>query len=225
MFYPTGKTTGGKVIICKCCNHDEIEKLQISGENPLESLKSWLDENDYCMETWQVKEFLGESGIESDSVNEMINEYDEEVRFRFLNKSAEDTFEASNLYGLVDLDEEGDFVTDKKTMMMIDSYLNEEGYNSDDFEILVGEDSASAAAPGAPAAGFSTVATVPGMGNVASPTMDGTNASFYDPGNVGSGDRFDARAIKNNKSSKKKSKPYPSIKNFNDFLATMKKLQ
>ncbi len=226
MFYPTGKTTGGRIIVCKCCNEDEMAPIKSNDTIALHELNKWLDENNYCMETWQVKEYLNEMGIASEEVNETMNEYEEEVRFRFLNKSAEESFEGSDLYSMADLNEEGDFVADKKTFNAISTYLQQEGYNSSDYEVLVGEDSASAAAPGAPAAGYATVATVQGMGDVVSPTNTGTNASFYDPSAVGSGDRLDARGMyKLPKGKKDKPKKYLAIKNFDDFIATMKKMQ
>lgn len=226
MFYPTGKTTGGRIIVCKCCNEDQMASIKPQDTIALHELNKWLDENNYCMETWQVKEYLNELGVASEEVNEMMNEYDEEVRFRFLNKSAEETFESSDLYPMADLDEKGDFIVDKKTFSAISTYLQDEGYNSGDYEVLVGEDAAAVAAPGAPAAGFATLGTVSGMGDVVSPTNTGTNASFYDPSAVGSGDRFDAKGMYNlPKNKKSKVKKYLAVKNFDDFLATMKKMQ
>jgi hypothetical protein len=223
MFYPTGKTTGGRIIICKCCNQSEMSQFEPS----INGLREWLDENQYCMETWQVKEYLSESGMVDTEINETLGSYDEEVSFGFTNKKAEMEFEESDFYDLVDYDQAADrYHTDKNTFETLMEYLMDEGYSSEDVEVSVQEDSAAAAAPGAPAAGFATVATVTGMGNVSSPTMDGTNASFYDPANVGSGDRFDARALKASfKDTKKKSKKSPAIKNFDDFLSMMKKLQ
>jgi hypothetical protein len=223
MFYPTGKTTGGRIIICKCCNQSEMADLEPS----INGLREFLDENQYCMETWQVKEYLAETGMDETNVSEAMGGYDEDVPFTFTNKNAEIAFEDSDYYDLAEYDgETGMYHTDKNTFNLMMEYLMDEGYTSEDVDSSVQEDSASAAAPGAPAAGFATVGTVPGMGNVASPTMDGTNASFYNPANVGSGDRFDARAVKtSSKDSKKKSKKYPVIKNFDDFLAMMKKLQ
>lgn len=228
MFYPTGKTTGGRIIICKCCNEDELNSIKADDTIVLQELNKWLEENNYCMETWQVKEYLNDLGVSDDDVNETMNEYDEEVRFRFLNKSAEDTFEGSDLYSLVDLDEKGDFVSNKNTFNAISTYLQDEGFDNTDYEVLVDEDAAAAAAMGGPAAGFATLGTVTGMGDVASPTNTGTNASFYSAGNAGSGDRFDAHALsgKGTKAKNQKiTKKYPVIKNFNDFLSTMKKLQ
>lgn len=222
MFYPTGKTTGGRIIICRCCNQSEMKTI----DPTINGLREWLDENRYCMETWQVKEYLTESGMIESEINETMSGYDEDVAFTFTNKNAEIAFEDSDFYELVEYDNEtGLYHTDKNTYQMMMEYLMDEGYSGEDVETSVQEDSAAAAAPGAPAAGFATVATVQGMGDVASPTMDGTNASFYDASKVGSGDSFDAKALKSTPDSKKKSKKYPVIKNFSDFLATMKKLQ
>jgi hypothetical protein len=195
-------------------------------DHGVNGLREWLDENQYCMETWQVKEYLAETGMAESDINETISGYDEDISFTFTNKNAEIAFEDSDFYALAEYDDEtGMYHTDKNTFELMSEYLMDEGYTNEDIEINVHEDSAAAAAPGAPAAGFATVATVPGMGDVSSPTMDGTNASFYDASKVGSGDRFDARAVKTSADSKKKSKKYPTIKNFDDFLAMMKKLQ
>jgi hypothetical protein len=144
MFYPTGKNTKGR---CLVCANDESRNLdeKISGckqENMVESICEWLDENNYCMEKWQLKKYLESKGCQSCSK----------------------------------LDEDMD-------------------------------------GGGAPGPGFSTLGTVNGMGNPATPTNDGTNSGFYNPSMTGSGDKFTSISPSGKKARKKK------LLNFLNFVS------
>jgi hypothetical protein len=67
MLYPTGKTTGGRCLVCMSDHLNDInEKLYSCNENcVLECLNEWLSENNYCLECWQVNEYLKNKGYKS----------------------------------------------------------------------------------------------------------------------------------------------------------------
>jgi hypothetical protein len=71
MLYPTGKTTSGRCLVCMDDHLNEInEKLCECNESCiLECLNEWLGENNYCLECWQVNEYLKNKGYKS-SINE-----------------------------------------------------------------------------------------------------------------------------------------------------------
>lgn len=91
MYYPTGKTTGGRMLVCMCCEDiipnpvsdsvpyqigefyaDTNEECKYSSANEMESaIKKKLDEMDACVECWQVESALKESGFLDYSLQEM----------------------------------------------------------------------------------------------------------------------------------------------------------
>jgi hypothetical protein len=178
MYYPTGKTTGGRMLVCMCCEDiipnpvtdsvpyqigefyaDTNEACQYSSANEMEcAIREKLDEMDACVECWQVESALKEAGFLDYSLQEM------------------------------------------------------EG-------------------------GMATLGTVNGMGPVTAPTFPGAsqatsagglspNQGFYSASWNGSGDRFDARAIKSSKKKNKSPKDLPrkfkNVQSFKNFLASKK---
>jgi len=145
MFYPTGKNTKGRCLVCVDDESDNLEEQysKCGPENIIESVSKWLDENNYCMEKWQLKKYLESKGCQDCS---RIDE---------------------------DMDGGG--------------------------------------------AGLATLGSVNGMGNPATPTNDGTNAGFYNPAMVGSGDKFTSISSGGKRNRKRK------LLNFLNFTARKNK--
>jgi hypothetical protein len=73
MFHPTGKMPNGKTLICMMDEEDELDNVIDECESPsqyVEAITEWLNENDYCVECWQLKEYLKAKGMNEDQVNE-----------------------------------------------------------------------------------------------------------------------------------------------------------
>jgi hypothetical protein len=105
MYYPTGKTTGGRTLVCMCCEdiipnpvkdmipykmgeyyadtnednqYDTPATLYNSpypmyecGQDMEKHIKEKLDENNWCVECWQVENALQEAGFLDYSLQEM----------------------------------------------------------------------------------------------------------------------------------------------------------
>ena len=72
MFYPTGKTTGTRCLVCMNDEKPAIEECmqECDSSTMTEALKKWLDENQYCVECWQMKEYLTQKGVSSAKLDE-----------------------------------------------------------------------------------------------------------------------------------------------------------
>ena len=71
MLYPTGKSTKGRTLICMN-DHDEfMDKLEEDSSDVMHDIDCWLEENDYCVEKWQLKEYLESCGCSSNTIKEM----------------------------------------------------------------------------------------------------------------------------------------------------------
>lgn len=72
MFYPTGNTTGNRSLVCMDDEAPGIEEClsECDSSQMVESLKKWLDENQYCVECWQMKECLMKKGMTSEKLDE-----------------------------------------------------------------------------------------------------------------------------------------------------------
>lgn len=72
MYYPTGKYTNGRTIVCMCCEGDAPVMEGQELPNLMESkIKNWLDENNYCVEKWQMQEKMKSCGSEGYELQEM----------------------------------------------------------------------------------------------------------------------------------------------------------
>lgn len=61
MYYPTGNTTGGRTLVCLCCEDDKPFFESNSDPKSIESAyKKWMNENDYCVEKWQMESQIKE---------------------------------------------------------------------------------------------------------------------------------------------------------------------
>lgn len=73
MFYPTGKLPNGKILICMLDEEEELDNIIDECTDHSEfvpRITEWLNENEYCVESWQMKEYLKAKGMEEDNMNE-----------------------------------------------------------------------------------------------------------------------------------------------------------
>jgi hypothetical protein len=72
MFYPTGNNTGSRCLVCMKDEEKEIRKAidECQCNNVSEAVKKWLDEKCYCVESWQMKNFLKECGLSVEKIEE-----------------------------------------------------------------------------------------------------------------------------------------------------------
>lgn len=73
LYYPTGNSTGGRTLVCLCCEDDTpVMESGCSPEVIESAYKEWLDENEYCVEKWQMEnKILEDCGCDSYSLKEM----------------------------------------------------------------------------------------------------------------------------------------------------------
>jgi hypothetical protein len=73
MFHPTGQLPNGKTLICMMDEEEELDNIIDdceSSEQYVKAVTEWLNENDYCVECWQMKEYLKAKGMEEEKMNE-----------------------------------------------------------------------------------------------------------------------------------------------------------
>ncbi len=72
MFYPTGEGTSGRCLVCMEDEATSIEEtlLECGSSQLIETFKKWLDENNFCVECWQMKENLVKRGIPAHKLEE-----------------------------------------------------------------------------------------------------------------------------------------------------------
>ena len=72
MFYPTGDSPNGKLLICIDDAKPEIDEVTADCNEAcmLECLSEWLEENNCCVENWQLKEYLKDRGINESRIEE-----------------------------------------------------------------------------------------------------------------------------------------------------------
>jgi len=71
IFYPTGPTTGGRTIVCFCCEETPFLESDMEACDQEKAIKEWLDENDYCVEKWQMDKKMNEYGHSEYTLTEM----------------------------------------------------------------------------------------------------------------------------------------------------------
>jgi hypothetical protein len=72
MFHPTGNSPKGKTLICMEDVELELDDLidECEPAKMVESITKWLDEKGYCVECWQMKEYLKAKGMDENAINE-----------------------------------------------------------------------------------------------------------------------------------------------------------
>jgi len=72
MFYPSGETPKGRLVICMEDSKPEIDEATANCQDYciVECLTEWLHENECCVEDWQMKEYLKNKGVGEDQMNE-----------------------------------------------------------------------------------------------------------------------------------------------------------
>jgi hypothetical protein len=63
MFYPTGIDTGGRCLVCMKDEKKNIKKSIKECGGSHYGIDKFLDENNYCVESWQMRKYLGKLGI------------------------------------------------------------------------------------------------------------------------------------------------------------------
>ncbi len=71
MYYPTGNSTKGRTLVCLCCEDVPVMEDQETPNAMELKIKEWLDENDYCVEKWQMDEEMKNCGREGYELQEM----------------------------------------------------------------------------------------------------------------------------------------------------------
>jgi hypothetical protein len=73
MFHPTGQLPNGKTLICMMDEEEELDNIIDECESSKQYVKAiteWLNEKEYCVECWQMKEYLKAKGMEEEKMNE-----------------------------------------------------------------------------------------------------------------------------------------------------------
>ena len=73
MVHPTGQLPNGKTLICMMDEEEELDNIIDeceSSEQYVKAITEWLNENEYCVECWQLKEYLKAKGMEEEKMNE-----------------------------------------------------------------------------------------------------------------------------------------------------------
>lgn len=72
VFYPTGPGTKGRTVVCMCCE-DGVPMMegQEAADAMEKKIKQWLDDNEYVVETWQMKEKMKSCGAGDYELQEM----------------------------------------------------------------------------------------------------------------------------------------------------------
>jgi hypothetical protein len=70
MFYPTGEGTKGRCLVCMKDEKTNIKKAIDECEFEKAGIDKWLDENEYCVESWQMRKYLGKLGIYQSRLDE-----------------------------------------------------------------------------------------------------------------------------------------------------------
>jgi len=71
MFYPTGEKTQGRVLVCMKDHDDKVSDFSSDANSFLERVTEWLNENKYCVEKWQLKEYMKTCGCSEGMIEEM----------------------------------------------------------------------------------------------------------------------------------------------------------
>lgn len=72
MFYPTGDSPKGKLVICMNDSKPEIDEALCNCDEGCmtECLTEWLEENACCVESWQMKKYLKDKGMDESRIDE-----------------------------------------------------------------------------------------------------------------------------------------------------------
>jgi hypothetical protein len=72
MFYPTGNNTKGRMLVCISDIEPELDdKTCDCDDNCLvECASKWMNEKNYCVESWQLKDYLKKKGLMESRIDE-----------------------------------------------------------------------------------------------------------------------------------------------------------
>ena len=71
LYYPTGPTTGGRTLVCMCCEDLPMMEDSMGPEGTESCIREWLDEKNYCVESWQMEKHMNECGYSGYELQEM----------------------------------------------------------------------------------------------------------------------------------------------------------
>jgi len=72
MFYPTGNNTKGRTLVCVSDIEPQLEEktCDCNEKCMVNCVNEWLNENKYCTESWQLKEYLKKKGLVESRIDE-----------------------------------------------------------------------------------------------------------------------------------------------------------
>jgi hypothetical protein len=72
MFYPTGNNTKGRMLVCITDVEPELDDVTCDCDDNcmVGCVNDWMSEKNYCAESWQLKEYLKNKGMEDKRIDE-----------------------------------------------------------------------------------------------------------------------------------------------------------
>ena len=72
MFYPTGNSTNGRKLVCIDDERKNLDECldECNCKESCNCVENWLGENNYCVEKWQLKNYLRGKGFEAQKIDE-----------------------------------------------------------------------------------------------------------------------------------------------------------
>ena len=72
MFYPTGNSTNGRKLVCLEDERENLDKCmaECNCSESCNCVENWLGENQYCVEKWQLENYLRDRALTSYKIDE-----------------------------------------------------------------------------------------------------------------------------------------------------------
>jgi hypothetical protein len=72
MFYPTGNNTKGRMLVCISDVEPELDDktCDCNDDCLVNCVNEWLNEKNYCTESWQLKNYLKKKGLMESKIDE-----------------------------------------------------------------------------------------------------------------------------------------------------------
>lgn len=72
MFYPTGNSTNGRKLICMEDERKNIDSYleKCNCKESCNCVENWLGENDYCVEKWQLRNYIKNKSSDASKIDE-----------------------------------------------------------------------------------------------------------------------------------------------------------
>jgi len=74
MFYPTGNATKGRMLVCMSDVEPELNDrtYDCNDDCIVECASKWMNEKNYCVESWQLKDYLKKKGLMEARIDEAM---------------------------------------------------------------------------------------------------------------------------------------------------------